>query len=366
MKEWFRLAGRYVGYAALWLLVVVVVVWGVMSARAHRKTQLVTEVNISVERSAEHQLVDAPLMHDWLSTHAESPIGRSLSDVNLAELERVVLQHSAVAEANVYSTFSGGVEISVEQHEPVARLKVDGYDMYLTADGYVFPASDGYAVLVPVITGSYRPIFKPSYAGYASLVVRDSIASLDSVIQALEMQKLPHHKKRQEYRQDLRRVLNERVRRTLFMSDYEYDKRNEELKERKARARKENVERNKSIDAAIRALGIEQERVAEQQKQLEVIDSDFERLLYFIEKVRQSEFWRSEVVQIVVDGGGSKAMEIAFVPRSGRFMVDVGFTDRLDAKLSTLSRFYDDGLDNIGWSKYRHISLRYEGQVVCR
>ena len=278
----------------------------------------------------------------------------------------MALQHSAVADANVYSTFAGSVEVSVAQHEPVARLKVDGYDMYLTADGYLFPASDGYAALVPVITGSYRPIFRPDFAGYASSVVRDSIASLDSVILALEMQKVPHYELRQEYRQDLRRVLNERIRRTLFMSEYEYDKRNEELKERKTRARKENVARNKVIDAAIAALGAEQDAVGERQKQLEVIGSDFERLLSFVELVRQSKFWSSEVVQIVLDGGGTKPMEIAFVPRSGRFMVDIGFTDRLADKLSMLHRFYDDGLDNIGWNKYRHISLRYEGQVVCR
>ena len=87
-----------------------------------------------MERSSEHQLVDAPMMNDWLLSHTESPVGRPLSEVNLAELERVALQHSAVAEANAYSTFSGSVEISVAQHEPVARLKVDGYDMYLTAD----------------------------------------------------------------------------------------------------------------------------------------------------------------------------------------------------------------------------------------
>ena len=263
MKQWFRNTGRYVGYTLLWVLVAIVVVWGAMSARAHRKAQLITELNIGVERSSEHQLVDAPLMNDWLLSHTESPVGRPLSEVNLSELERVALQHSAVAEANAYSTFSGSVELSVTQHEPVARLKVDGYDMYLTADGYLFPASDGYAAHVPVITGSYRPIFRPNYAGYASTVVRDSIASLDSVILALEQQKLPHHKLRQEYRQDLRRVLNERIRRTLFMSEYEYDKRNEELKERKARARKENVARNKSIDAAIRALGAEQDVVRE-------------------------------------------------------------------------------------------------------
>lgn len=366
MKQWFRQSGRYVGYTLLWCLVAIVVVWGAGRARAHRKTQLVDELNISVERSDEHQLVDVALMSDWLLRHAENPVGRTLADVDIAELERVALQHSAVAEANAYSTFRGSVEVDVTQHEPIARLKVDGYDSYLTADGYLFPASDGYPALVPVITGSYSPIFRSGYVGKASIVVRDSIASLDSLIIDLERQKLPHFQQRQEYRRDLRRVLNERVRRTLFMSEYEHDKREEDLKERKDRARKENMERNRKIDAAIAALEAEQEAVREKQEMLQTIDADFSRLISFVEYIRRSEFWSAEVVQIILDGGGSQPMEIAFVPRSGRFMVDMGFTDRLAAKLKTLSRFYDDGLDNIGWSKYRYISLRYEGQVVCR
>jgi cell division protein FtsQ len=59
-------------------------------------------------------------------------------------------------------------------------------------------------------------------------------------------------------------------------------------------------------------------------------------------------------------------MELRFVPRSGNFVVDLGAPSDYDTKLSNLYRFYNKGLDNVGWDKYRSISLRYEGQVVCR
>lgn len=366
MKSWLQRIGRYMGYTALWCLVAVVVVWAVMSSRSHRKEQLVTSLNVTVEGRAEQPLVDAQLINDWIVSHSQSPVGRTIADVDLAELERVTLQHSAVASANAYATYSGSVEVSVEQHTPMARLKVDGYDMYLTSDGYLFPASDGYAVLVPVITGSYRPIFGPRFSGYASTVVRDSIAALDSVIVALEQQKIPHYEERQEYRQEVRSVLNKRVQRTLFMSEYEYSKRTDDLNEQKALKRKESVERYRTIDNSIASLGAQQEAVREQQMALRRLDEDFSRLVQFVGSIRRSEFWSAEVVQMIIDGGGYKAMEVAFVPRSGRFLVDMGHTDRMDAKLGDLRRFYDDGLDNIGWSKYRHISLRYEGQVVCK
>ena len=28
--------------------------------------------------------------------------------------------------------------------------------------------------------------------------------------------------------------------------------------------------------------------------------------------------------------------------------------------------FYEKGLDNVGWNKYRSISVAYDGQVVCK
>jgi cell division protein FtsQ len=43
-----------------------------------------------------------------------------------------------------------------------------------------------------------------------------------------------------------------------------------------------------------------------------------------------------------------------------------GNTDNLERKLATLRRFYDNGLSRIGWDKYSYISLRYDGQVVCK
>ena len=93
---------------------------------------------------------------------------------------------------------------------------------------------------------------------------------------------------------------------------------------------------------------------------------DFNSLLAFLKYIANSDFWRAEVVQIVLAGGGNKHMELRFVPRSGGFIVDMGTPTNFDTKLSNLYRFYHKGLNNLGWDKYRSISLRYEGQVVCR
>lgn len=352
------------GYVLLWVAVIVVWRWAANGGEEHRATQRVESLDIHVEGSS-NELVDARLMSEWFASHGISPVGRTLAEVDLAEVERVALQHSAVASVNAYLTHDGRIDVTVAQREPMVRLRVEGYDMYITEDGYVFPASDGYAVLVPVVTGSYKPIFAPDYSGYVHSVVRDSVAAITGVIAELETAKIPHYKLRKEYNREMRTVLNSSVRRELFMSDYEYTKRKEELEERKVAARRENEERNDRIDVELRALEQKQEVQREQQRLIEGVGNDFDNLMCLIRSIADDSFWRAEVVQILLDGGGREPMQLAFIPRSGNFVVDMGYAESMEDKLTTLQRFYDKGLNNVGWDRYSRISVRYDGQVVC-
>ena len=89
-------------------------------------------------------------------------------------------------------------------------------------------------------------------------------------------------------------------------------------------------------------------------------------MVSFLTHISRNKFWSAEIVQVIASGGRGKPVELSFVPRSGRFTVELGTTEEYERKLATLNRFYETGLNNIGWDKYRHISLRYRGQVVCR
>lgn len=361
-----RKVGRYAGYAVLWIALIAVWRWSSAGKEEHSREQQVTTVDITIEGGGSRKLVDAELMHRWFEEQGVLPVGHALAEVDLAELERVALQHSAVASANAYLTHDGRVDVRVSQREPVARLRVDGYDMYITSDGYIFPASDGYAVLVPVITGSYKPLFAADYSGFVSERVSDSIAELQRVVERLEKDKEPYYKQQQRYRKELRSTLNSRVGRELFMSDYEYAKHKEELTERKAEAQREYDERVARVEASLTELAEQQGVVCEQQRYVEQTGRDFERLLAFVSEVVRDRFWSAEVVQIVVSGGGTVPMQVAVVPRSGRYEVDMGYAENLEGRLASLRRVYDKVLVNVGWDRYTTISLRYDGQVVCR
>lgn len=94
------------------------------------------------------------------------------------------------------------------------------------------------------------------------------------------------------------------------------------------------------------------------------IDRDYasDKLLSVVKVIDQSEFWRAQIEQINVTKDG----RVELVPRVGNHLLLLGTPDDIENKLDRLMNFYRNGLDNVGWNKYRTISVAYENQVVCK
>jgi cell division protein FtsQ len=87
-----------------------------------------------------------------------------------------------------------------------------------------------------------------------------------------------------------------------------------------------------------------------------------EDLLEVVRAIDESEFWKAQVEQIDV----TKEGQIQLVPRVGDHLLVLGTADDVESKLDRLMNFYEKGLDNVGWNKYRTISVAYDNQVVCK
>lgn len=87
-----------------------------------------------------------------------------------------------------------------------------------------------------------------------------------------------------------------------------------------------------------------------------------EELLRVVRAIDRSAFWKAQVEQIDVTKDG----QIQLVPRVGDHLLILGTADDVENKLERLMNFYENGLDNVGWNKYRSISVAYENQVVCK
>ena len=76
----------------------------------------------------------------------------------------------------------------------------------------------------------------------------------------------------------------------------------------------------------------------------------------------QDKFWQNQIEQINVLHDGS--MEI--VPRVGDHIVYLGAPVNIKNKLERLRKFYQYGLNQVGWNKYAYINIEFDNQIICK
>ena len=77
--------------------------------------------------------------------------------------------------------------------------------------------------------------------------------------------------------------------------------------------------------------------------------------------LNESSFWRAQLQHTQVDRDGN----FTAYPQVGNHQILFGTTDRIEEKLENLGIFYQQGMDESRWNKYKQINLKYNDQVVC-
>jgi cell division protein FtsQ len=58
--------------------------------------------------------------------------------------------------------------------------------------------------------------------------------------------------------------------------------------------------------------------------------------------------------------------DLVLIPKVGSAKIIFGDTENMEGKFEKLLVFCKEGLNRIGWNKYRSIDLRFEGQIICK
>lgn len=83
------------------------------------------------------------------------------------------------------------------------------------------------------------------------------------------------------------------------------------------------------------------------------------KLVQFIEK---DKFWNAQITQIYIN----KNKEFELIPLVGSHIIVLDDPlDNLELKFENLKLFYDQGLNKVGWNRYKSINISIENQVVC-
>jgi cell division protein FtsQ len=73
------------------------------------------------------------------------------------------------------------------------------------------------------------------------------------------------------------------------------------------------------------------------------------------------EYWNAQIAQIEV----KENKEFLISTLIGNQEIDFGTAEAYKDKLFRLKTFYTKGLNNIGWNKFKKITLKYNNQIVC-
>ena len=84
-------------------------------------------------------------------------------------------------------------------------------------------------------------------------------------------------------------------------------------------------------------------------------------LLKMADFVNNDYFWKAQIEQVFVQANG----ELLLLPQVGDYLIEFGTPDDFVLKFRNLKAVYQQGFKNLGWNKYRTISVKYRNQVVC-
>lgn len=284
--------------------------------------------------------------------------------IDAVKISQYIMQYGFVRDVDVYTTYSGELHIDIRQHQPLMRLLCGGYNSYITCEGDIFRSPRGGAYYAPVVTGSYRPIFKSDFEGglmddFAASMARED-EHLAKVYKAIADTEQEQRRCKSEI-EELKKSKQKRIFERLFKRDKEYDMRvaGINLEIEKQKRLQEDVASRLSL-LKNKKLGVECRK-----KKIEKRYDDFANLINFVSQMEQDSFWGSEIVQYVADTTSLGEISLRLVPRSGEFVVEFGTLAEREEKLSKLQKYYDNGLSQFGWNRYKTVDLRYKKQIIC-
>lgn len=355
----------------LWLLVVAYVFYAATLTRRARGRQTVGAIRIEVlDSTSRGSLISRREVSERLRRGGLDVLAQPIDSVSLHAIEQTLRRNGFVDRVRAYTREEGLLCIELSERRPILRLRAGGMDSYATEEGYIFSTPPRSALYVPVLTGDYRPPVAVDFEGSLREEVDRRLAVLDSTIVALEREKYPHYRAERENDRRLDSVRRYRIKRRGFLinreTEEEFEVRVEQTRAEKAAARRHLRYVGRQIQARIDKLDEQQESLRREQKKLEKYYEDFMKLLTFVEHIEQDAFWRSELVEICATRTSGGALELSFIPRSGRFVIRFGRLEEVAYKFEKLDRFYRKGLPVMGWDRYREVDVRFADRVVCR
>ncbi len=406
-----------IAIVTIWIVTAAIAVVFIGKGAAHRANLKVDKILITIADSTSNgNLITTPMIQELLAIEKIKAEGELASIIPLSRIEKSIERNGFVDKADAYINYLGELHIEIHQRSAAVRLLLDGYNCYISSNGYVFNAPPTTALYTPVVTGSYQPLFPSNYIGSIDDYATAEIDKLGLEIERIEREKYPIYKREKENNESKREIRRRYINRSVFESRSDFDQRVATLRKNNQKAREHYAHIQHVIDTELEAINRRQDAIRERQKKLQKYCDDIHNLITFVEIIERDEFWRSEVVQIMLTEGVDNQIHISMAVRSGNFRITFGtllsrqeyyheseiadiatssiratlpsvttskrmreevakkerqrqdelLHESIYNRLERLNEFYKEALPRVGWDRYKEINIEFKNQVVCK
>ncbi|MBQ9137249.1 MAG: hypothetical protein IJX65_01265 [Alistipes sp.] len=346
---WRRIANIAL-VVTIWAAIAAYVVYSATLVRRHKQEQNIERLAVEIEDStAAGQLITSQRVREMLLEQGIATINTNVGSVDKIAIKELICNEGFVDHVGIYTTYNGTLHIRISQRKPLFRLVTEGYNCYITADGYIFGAPDHAALHTPVVSGVYRPIFKPDFEGDMRVALAALMAEAEDSVRIVGRATAPVLE-RQEHWLSRRKAVRDST-----------------ITERGERRRLYRY-----IDGHLRDCKRELQAIAAQQSAIrqraEVTRqryNELRELIAFISTIESDRFWRSEIVQIVASTTSYGSLSLTLIPRSGDHRIEFGTLADSERKMTKLRAFYDKVMPTCGWDSYKSVNLNFADRIVC-
>lgn len=145
------------------------VVFFVLGKERHDKIEC-TGVRVTVKDSALNSFVTRKDVENYIEKGVGKVKGKTVADMDLAQMESIVTDKSAVLTCEAFVTPDGKLNLDVTQRTPKVRFQTADNGWYADADGFIFPLQKNYSSLIPVVDGAF-PVCPPR--GFKGMIEED-------------------------------------------------------------------------------------------------------------------------------------------------------------------------------------------------
>lgn len=142
------------GVIALWSSLLLIFFFTVGFTSHRMKTMPCAGVEVNIIDSTGHSFVEPSDIRELIADKFGEIEGAPSGSINMALLEKIILNNPFVASARVFSTIEGKLHVEVVQREPVVRvINIRDESFYIDDKGVFMPLSEKYTARVPVVNG---------------------------------------------------------------------------------------------------------------------------------------------------------------------------------------------------------------------